>query len=1151
MSLLAPPPAFYQIEDRIDAIGQKYRAQRIVRGAMLFVAALVALSFAAALVAHFLGHGVWTRIVLGAWAGGVLLAAWRWIARPLLIRPDAVEVARFVESRVEGLHNGLTNGLLLSRRTDLAESPWLPEIFNEISENTFSKPLGGAVKMSDLAPLGYRLMGVVIPMIALAMIFPRLFFQGWSQLLSPAAFVPTVGNAEIIDVQPKDVTVVTGQPLEITVVARCANSPKAKLIFEKGDGAEASAVAPANAELIGSAAVEAGQKSDQRSDLQYNYRLEHVDQPTRYRVEVAGTQSPWYAVTVVRQVKLQQLEFRVLPPSYTRQEIQSMIIKAADLSKANITVPQGSRVELAAMVDVPMGGAMLEGTSSQPVTMETAAGGKRFSTAFTVLDETPIALLFTQGGKQIVARLPEESLAIHCLKDQPPTIEMKWPATDVTVAPDAELKIRALFRDDYGVASARVLMATDASAPAVSASNPPAVAAPGPSIGPVQPAPASSPDDKAEQQLTVAHEESFSLGTGAKEAGEFAFALPVKPELRKHGNSIRVQVEITDNRDLTAVMSGLPMPKDGAARDTGGPQTVGSAILTIKFQDPAITAKDQKDQADKLRARLTEMLRIQRGLNDQTIAAKTNDRDLFLKVATGQADLRTLMKTTAEGFHFEPDELIVQKVLLKLTFEEAKEAVDQATSLQSEPGGAARKKLDASLQFSQRHIIDALETLLARLSMNGPTTQPNNKQGNDPLLSNADALKKLDEALKEFMKQEQKILDQTSSLAKKPVDNWDASDKKKMEDLKMAQEKMDAFMQEKMHDFSKNSEQDMANSSALKQLMEVVSETTMAKDALKAKAAEVAVAAEENGIDNAKTLTSNIEKWLSNAPDRTKWTQEDLAGKTDLNMPELPKELEDLVGALMEKQEDLFDDMEDANSNMATSGDKGIGWDAADGPIASMNAQGVTGNQLPNNNEMNGRSGEGRSGKSQGEFVEDHASGKGGRNTPTRLDPTPFQKGEVKDDSKDPTGGATGGGKTSGQGGEGLEGPVPPKQQREMQRLAQKQAQLRNAAERLSLQYKVGKYDNFKLDEAISLMRRVESDIHANRYVNALRKRDVTLDALDTSRLLVGGEVHVQRDTTPGAMHKTQDQINDAMKGELPPAWSDALKEYYRKLSQQ
>ena len=40
----------------------------------------------------------------------------------------------------------------------------------------------------------------------------------------------------------------------------------------------------------------------------------------------------------------------------------------------------------------------------------------------------------------------------------------------------------------------------------------------------------------------------------------------------------------------------------------------------------------------------------------------------------------------------------------------------------------------------------------------------------------------------------------------------------------------------------------------------------------------------------------------------------------------------------------------------------------------ASSAKGVTGNQLPNNNEMGGRAGEGRTGKSQGEMVEDTAS---------------------------------------------------------------------------------------------------------------------------------------------------------------------------------
>jgi hypothetical protein len=73
------------------------------------------------------------------------------------------------------------------------------------------------------------------------------------------------------------------------------------------------------------------------------------------------------------------------------------------------------------------------------------------------------------------------------------------------------------------------------------------------------------------------------------------------------------------------------------------------------------------------------------------------------------------------------------------------------------------------------------------------------------------------------MKEEQRILDQTAQLAKKPVDKYDDADKKLLEDLLMAQEKMDAFIQAKVNDVSKLAEQDMSNAALLKELMEVYS----------------------------------------------------------------------------------------------------------------------------------------------------------------------------------------------------------------------------------------------------------------------------------------------------------------------------------------
>ena len=120
-----------------------------------------------------------------------------------------------------------------------------------------------------------------------------------------------------------------------------------------------------------------------------------------------------------------------------------------------------------------------------------------------------------------------------------------------------------------------------------------------------------------------------------------------------------------------------------------------------------------------------------------------------------------------------------------------------------------------------------------------------------------------------------------------------------------------------------------------------------------------------------------------------------------------------------------------------------------------------------------------------------------------------------------------------------------------MKRLATKQAELRNTAERIALQYHLDRYDNFKLNESIKLMRQVESALGANRYQNAMRQRDVLLDDLDTSRMLTSGQLNSQHDTTPTSNLKMQKDLNDAMKGELPPAWSDPLKAYYEKLSAQ
>ncbi|MGW8257555.1 MAG: hypothetical protein ACWGMZ_08730, partial [Thermoguttaceae bacterium] len=355
-------------------------------------------------------------------------------------------------------------------------------------------------------------------------------------------------------------------------------------------------------------------------------------------------------------------------------------------------------------------------------------------------------------------------------------------------------------------------------------------------------------------------------------------------------------------------------------------------------------------------------------------------------------------------------------------------------------------------------------------------------------------LREAREKLDKFLKEQKKIIEASENLAKTPVDDFTQQEAKQLEALAAAEDDWSKFMRELFEDLSKLPEQDFANPSSVKDAIEIQTELKMAADALLKKTVDIAVPLEQLGYEMAEEMKTNIEKWLPDSPDREKWSQEESLSDKDKEAPmaELPGELEDMIGELMEQEEDLFDEMEDVSSSAADSLDKGAGWDTLDGPISNMSARGVTGNRLPNTSEIGGRAGEGRQGKSSGEFVGNEAVGKGGRKTPSRLTPDPFVKGQIKDRDKQVAGGATGGGKQSGLGGEGLEGPAPrATNMRDPQRLAAKQATLRNKAEGIDLQMKVMHYNHVELKKMIEIMARIELDIKSGRYKNALRQRPV------------------------------------------------------------
>jgi hypothetical protein len=694
-------------------------------------------------------------------------------------------------------------------------------------------------------------------------------------------------------------------------------------------------------------------------------------------------------------------------------------------------------------------------------------------------------------------------LGITALPDEPPKVEFLTPNRDTSVSPGGGLPTRVRVHDKYGLTSAAFHAGKEG------AGEPPAV-------------------------------HNYVVRGKTKDELDFDFKLP---PTAVEGDVIVYHVVVADNRNLPGV---------------GGPQTTRSPQFKIVVQDAAKVEAERAKCFEELRRRLQAIL--DRQLKEKVnslIAAGEPDlakvTGLGEQIVAGQKTVRAELVNLAEGFPFDKDMASVRQAVALLANNEGQLAINQAEVTAKLGAMVERGKAVKQLLCTQDRIIDTLQTLLAIMpSLQGkkePATKP--AAGGDLPQDALEKLQKLNEKLSEFIEDQKKVIAATERLSKKPVDNFTAEDDEVLKDLTATEDKWDKFMNEAFADFSKLIEQDFSNPSTLKELTAVKSDITMAKDALSKKATEIATAAEDSAMGGGKEIRSNIEKWLPDEPDRTKWAMEapeDNAGKVEA--PELPKELEDLVGDLLEQEEELFDEMEDLNSKAASSCDDGMGWDAMDGPISNMGAQGVTGNQLPNSNELQGRSGEGRQGKSSGEFVEDKAVGKGGRNTPTRLTPEPFQKGQVNDQSKEPPGGATGGGKLSGAGAEGLEGPVPAEIRKEMPRMAAKQAALVNKAEKLRGKFEVNSLGGFKFLQAITLMGRVKTDMDNYRYQNVLRARDQTLAALQQSKFRVG-KVDVEVDTSSGMPRYVRDNIADAMKGKLPEEFKDVLEQYYRRLSEQ
>ncbi len=931
----------------------------------------------------------------------------------------------------------------------------------------------------------------------------HLLLPNWgsaaSRLLTPWKFVPSVGAVRIQEVKPGNAEVLLGDNLTISaLIENPEDVPYRGSLFIAFEGETEQELPMTPDEGHG----------------EYKLTVPSILKPFVYRLEIGDSQTGRYSVRVRRKPMVADVRVTLRYPPYLDRPEDTFFQKTADLQAPQYTIAE---LQIRPSCPIARGHVML---GAQRFAGGISGDGTLMSVRVPMLENGSFAIhLINDAGHADTSPRPNR---ITVVPDRPPTVQLLKPPRQGTAAPGAELPIIVRAGDDHGLGRVRVELKTR---PAGETDSDPA-------------------GDKSAPTL-LANWTEFESDTAVLKN----HSCRLDPDQIKPGDTVLIRAVAYDRRDFAGWGADL------RAQRTESPWHV------LRIVDRQEEVKASIDHFEDVRSALFKILQAQ--VRARVEAAKLLHGEMVEstskkaeEVRTRQLDVRTSTAALAEKLASSKKDADAElrSILRRLANGDMVEAVGHCDLLVG-PDAARRLAVEVpKLTAVQDRIIGTLRKLLDinRKAQSEKLSEMEKRPGGDLPSDTKQKLEDIRDKLEEFLEQQRRVIEASENLAKKPVEDFTEEDEQLLKKLAQTEDDLSRFMKEIHSDMSKVPEQDFANSSLLQEAVEIQTELKMAADALTKKCADIAVPLEQLGAEMAEEITTNMEKWLPDEADRERWSQEEYVSDEGKEAPmaELMGELEDLIGELAEEEEDLFDEMEDVSSSAADSLDKGAGWDAKDGPISDMGAKGVTGNTLPNTSEMAGRSGEGRSGKSSGEFVGDEAVGKGGRKTPSRLADDPFEKGQVKDHSKDPTGGATGGGKESGQGGEGLEGPSRrPPGQRDLDRLAGKQATLRNKAEAVDLQFKIMNYHRTDLEKMIEVMAQVERDLKAGRYQNALRQRKVLLEGLGDIKRHAGGEFEIRKDTSSNLPGDIQKELFGSMQDPSPPGWEEMNRKYYERLN--
>jgi hypothetical protein len=1081
--------AYPRLMDALNEVRGQWRRHKLLEGGLLALAGFIAVVVLLVAVDNLIQPGTAGRLLMAAilW-GGLAVGLFSLIGRRFLEDQRDDYFAALVERKHPELHNRLINALQLGRDHTAGFSPGLIEaIIHDADRAALDMEMSDSVDARPTKRAALWALAALVLLAGYAAAFTPRFTNGLARLLLPLTAIAPYTQTHIPAdaVRPGDTKVAEGKTIEMSVRVR--------------------GVIPVSAQLHRKAGAGAWQVSsmhaDPTKDDTFRFEIKQATESFDYFITAGDGQSPTFHIEVVKPPRIDKIAVTYMPPPYAAQPARTV----AD-SDGEIAGLAGTAVSLELKTSKPLQKATLTTKEGEVVDLSKRGDDWTWSCSF-VLWTRGAHLVAGIEGRQLHApttyqlRLLDTDgyenadplwRTIALVPDQTPVVRIVAPSDKLSVKAGAVVDLTIEARDDYGLGTVCLVCRVNEAE----------------EIRELM----KFPHDKT-PELKTSDAYKWDLGTGGFKAGD----------------RVEYWAEAIDRNNVT------------------GPGKAESRHFVLELVNPADTLVKMDLHVVDYVMVFKMLVKLQEENRVDTAEAKP-----FAELVKRQVLIRTKTRELARAM--EKDGLPLHTMvdaLDKLVAGHMAEAVKLLESGRDSTRDALSNEFRRRSLPVQDKIIAELKDMLERLQRNEEAKKILKKieKYDKPTHQAMTAvLGKMITDLDSLIKDQTQLAGKFERLPKKPdaIKDELLKDLNKLEDI--AKRGKDKWAKGGVNELTKLGDGFVDDFKMRKDVNNIFEEIEKAEN--RAKAEKLEVSLEDLGAGLGTKMKEDLEMWMPDAPDNVKWVLEEALNKKPMKVPEmpLPKALEDLVGDLLQKADEFDEEADDVTSGWADNLDQ-AGWGVGDGPISTMSAKGKTGNDMPNNMELNGRSGDGRRGKSAGQMVGDTAKALPGRETPARVGNEKYEPGQLKQEGQEDPKGASGGGKKAGSGRRGLQGGTPPDQVRNIGRLSAKQAGLREKAEQVAKKLDAVGVSTTRLTESIELMKSIEKDLADHRYEDAARKRR---DALQTLRSAFSGmdqstaaRIHQARDLPPQMRNEL---LQSADQG-YPPGYERLLKSYYKALS--